>query len=59
MKKSPSFSLHVKISNIVIKGTKCTTADTSKSLLFNWGQDYNAKRTLKSETYRKHGNLLI
>lgn len=58
-KKSPNISLYVKISSIAIKVTKCTAADTSKTLLFNWGQGYNTKRNLNSGKYRNHGNLLI
>lgn len=58
-KKSTNFSLHIKISYISIKVTKCAAADTSKTLLFNWGQGYNTKRNLKSGKHRNHGNLLI
>lgn len=43
MKKSPNSSFHIKISDIAVKVTERTAADTSKSSLFNWGQGYNTK----------------
>lgn len=54
-KKSPSFSLHVKISHRTIKVMKCSAADTFKSLVFNCGQGYKTKKNLKSG---KYGNVL-
>lgn len=56
MKKSPNSSLQVKISDIAVKATERTAADTSKSSPFNWGQGYNRKINLTFRKYRNHGN---